>query len=128
MALAALGVKIQPKNPVTAMMSDVETGKIRDDILNEKVLSAILEITVPVERTEEIIRTVWAVEKKIDTIVVLGVGTRCDEDGEERVVAPILESLGYTLKRAKTNLGLGKLQIRELSNETPVSAKEAVTA
>ncbi|MEO7169984.1 MAG: 4Fe-4S dicluster domain-containing protein [Sphingomonas sp.] len=131
MALAALGVKIQPKNPVTAMMSDVETGKIRDDILNEKVLSAILEITVPVERTEEIIRTVWAVEKRIDTIVVLGVGTRCDEDGEERVVAPILESLGYTLKRAKTNLGLGRPQIRELARESAEPAnqpKESVAA
>lgn len=115
MALAALGVKIQPKNPVTAMMSDVDKGIIRDDILNEKVLSAILEITVPVERTEEIIRTVWAVEKKIDTIVVMGVGTRCDPDGEERVVAPILEKLGYTLKRAKTNIGLGKTQIREFA-------------
>ncbi len=125
MALAALGVKIQPKNPVTAMMSDVERGVIREDILNEKVLSAILEITVPVERTEEIIRAVWEVEKRIDTIVVLGVGTRCDEDGEERVVAPILEKLGYKLRRAKTNIGLGKTQIKsfhELATDVEVAA------
>jgi ferredoxin len=126
MALAKLGVKIQPKNPVTAMMSDVENGIIREDILDEKVLSAILEITVPVERVEEIIHTVWAVEKTIDTVVVLGVATRCDEDGEERVVAPILEKLGYTLKRAKTNLGLGRSIIRTL--EPQGSAGEAVTA
>jgi ferredoxin len=117
MALAALGVKIQPKNPITSLMTDLEAGTIREDILDEKILSGILEITVPVERTEEIIRTVWAVEKKIDTIVVLGVGTRCDEDGEERVVAPILEKLGYTLKRAKTNLGLGRPVVRELERD-----------
>ncbi len=117
-ALAALGVKLQPKNPVTAMMSDQETGTIRPDILNEKVLSAILEITVPVERTEEIIRTVWEVEKRIDTIVVLGVATRCDADGEERVVAPILEKLGYQLKRAKTNLGLGRAIIKDLGQSS----------
>ena len=115
MTLAAMGVKIQPKNPVTAMMDNVERGTIRSDILDEKVLSAILEITVPVSRTEEIIRAVWEVEKKIDTVVVLGVGTRCDDEGEERVVAPILEKLGYELKRAKTNLGLGRPQIRTLS-------------
>ena len=126
-ALSALGVKIQPKNPVTAMMTDVETGHIREDILNEKVLSAILEITVPVERTEEIIRTVWEVEKRIDTIVVLGVGTRCDDDGEERVVAPILEKLGYKLRRAKTNIGLGRTVIRELEPRTP-TADEAIAA
>src|SRR6266568_903241 len=51
-------------------------------------------------KTEEIIRLVWEVEKQIDTVVALGVGTRCDSDGEEHVVGPILEKLGYSLERA----------------------------
>jgi ferredoxin len=107
-ALAAVGVRFEPNNPVTTLMTDTATGDIREDILNEKVLSAILELKVPVARTEEIIRVVWEVEKKLDTIVVLGVGTRCGEDGEETVVAPILRKLGYDPQRAKTNLGLGR--------------------
>jgi hypothetical protein len=90
-------------------MTDVKTGTLREDILNEKVMSAILEIKVPVERSEEIIRLVWEVEKRIDTVVALGVGTRCAPDGEEIVVAPILEKLGYKLDRAKTNIGLGRI-------------------
>ena len=61
------------------------------------------------DRTEEIIRLVWEVEKKLDTVVALGVGTRCDEQGEDHVVAPILERLGYKLERAKTNIGLGRI-------------------
>ena len=97
----------EKKNPVTSLMSDVATGTLREDIMDEKVMSAIVEIKVPVERTEEIIRLVWEVEKQLDTVVALGVGTRCDEDGEENVVAPILERLGYKLERAKTNIGLG---------------------
>jgi len=52
---------------------------------------------------------VWDVEQQIDTVVALGVGARCDEDGEENVVAPILEKLGYHLQRAKTNIGLGRV-------------------
>ena len=60
-------------------MSDVATGTIREDILNEKVLSAIVEIKVPVARAEEIIRLVWDVEKRIDTVVTIGAGVRCDE-------------------------------------------------
>ena len=36
-------------------------------------MSAIVEIKVPVERTEEIIRLVWDVEKELDTVVALGV-------------------------------------------------------
>ena len=89
-------------------MSDVATGTLKEDILHEKVLSAIVEIKAPVERTEEIIRLVWEVEKQIDTVVALGVGTRCDSDGAEHLVGPILERLGYSLERAKTNIGVGR--------------------
>ena len=113
-ALAKAGVSFEKKNPVTSLMSDVASGTIREDILNEKVLSAIVEIKVPVERTEEIIRLVWAVEKEIDTVVAVGVGTRCDEDGEDTVVGPILERLGYKLERAKTNIGLGRITNRNV--------------
>ncbi|MGH9659961.1 MAG: DUF362 domain-containing protein, partial [Bryobacteraceae bacterium] len=112
-ALAKAGVSFEKKNPVTSLMSDVATGAIREDILGEKVLSAILEIKVPVARTEEIILLVKEVETQIDTVVAIGVGTRCDERGEENVVAPILEKLGYDLVRAKTNVGLGKITMTE---------------
>ena len=72
------------------------------------MLSAIVEIKVPVARAEEIIRLVWDVEKRIDTVVSIGAGVRCDEHGEDTIVAPILERLGYNLERAKTNIGLGR--------------------
>jgi ferredoxin len=108
-ALARAGVAFEKKNPVTSLMSDVATGAIREDILNEKVLSAIVEIKVALERAEEIIRLVWDVEKQIETVVALGVGVRCDTLGEENVVAPVLEKLGYKLERAKTNIGLGRV-------------------
>src|SRR6202166_4849138 len=108
-ALAQAGVAFEKKNPVTSLMSDVASGTIREDILNEKVLSAIVEIKTRIERTEEIIRLVWEIEKQIETVVALGVGVRCDQEGEETVIAPILEKLGYNLERAKTNIGLGRI-------------------
>ena len=108
-ALAGAGVTFEKKNPVTSLMKDVSKGAIREDILNEKVLSAIVEIKVPVERVEEVIHLVRQVETQIDTVVAIGVGARCDENGEENEVAPILERLGYKLERAKTNIGLGRI-------------------
>lgn len=108
-ALADAGVTFEKRNPITSLMSDVATGTLREDILNEKLMSAIVEIKVPVERVEEVVRLVWDVEKRIDTVVALGVGTRCDENGEDNIVAPILEKLGYSLHRAKTNVGLGRV-------------------
>ena len=108
-ALARAGVDFETRNPITSLMTDVSTGAIRADILNEKLLSAIVEIKVPIARTEEIIRIVRDVETRIDTVVALGVGARCEEDGSEARVAPILERLGYRLERAKTNIGLGRI-------------------
>jgi ferredoxin len=107
--LARAGMTFEKRNPITSLMSDPASGTIREDIMNEKVLSAIIEIKVPVARTEEVIRLVREVEKRLDTVVALGVATRCDVDGEDRAVAPILERLGYKLERAKTNTGLGRI-------------------
>jgi hypothetical protein len=123
-ALAAASVAFEKKNPITSLMSDVATGTIREDILNEKVLSAIIEIKVPVNRAEEIIRLVWDLEKRIDTVVTIGAGVRCDEHGDDTIVAPILERLGYHLERAKTNAGLGRRGTSP-SAETP---QEMVTS
>src|SRR5215831_7301676 len=72
--LAKAGVSFEKKNPITSLMTDVATGTLREDILNEKVMSAIVEIKVPVERTEEIILMVREVEKRLDTVVAIGVG------------------------------------------------------
>jgi hypothetical protein len=118
-ALAKADVKFEKKNPITSLMTDVATGSIREDVMGEKLMSAIIEIKVPVARTEEIVRLVWDVEKQVDTVVALGVGTRCDEHGEENVVGPILERLGYKLHRAKTNTGLGRI-----TNVTKDQSKE----
>lgn len=118
-ALARAGVAFEKRNPFTLLMTDVTTGTLRDDILNEKVLSAIVEIKVPVARTEEILQLVHEVEREVETVVSIGVGTRCDENGEDSLVAPILERMGYKLERAKTNTGLGRV-----SNPSAVHSEE----
>lgn len=113
MALAAAGVPFEKKNPVTALMllpgGDLATGKLPTEVLNEKVLSCICEIKVPLERADEIIQLVRRVEKTIETVTVLGAGTRCENDGDERRLLEILQRNGYNPQRAKTNAGLGRI-------------------
>ena len=76
--------------------------------MNEKVMSAIIEIKVPVARTEEIIRLVWEVEKSSTPWSRWAWARAATRRARDRVVAPILERLGYKLERAKTNTGLGQ--------------------
>lgn len=112
-ALASAKIPFEKRNPLTLLMSDTATGKLKEDVVGEKVLSAIVEIKVPVDRTEEVIRLVHEVEKEINTVVALGVSTRCDDNGEDNILAPILERMGYRLARAKTNTGLGRMTNRD---------------
>jgi ferredoxin len=112
-ALASAKIPFEKRNPLTLLMSDTATGKLKEDVVGEKVLSAIVEIKVPVDRTEEVIRLVHEVEKEINTVVALGVSTRCDDNGEDNILAPILERMGYRLARAKTNTGLGRITNRD---------------
>jgi len=116
-ALAGAGVPFEKNNPVATLMTDSSTGDIRPDILDEKVLSAILEISIPVHDLRRVLNIVQDVEKRIHTPVILGVAVRCDETGEDNMVAPILQELGYHPERAKTNLGLGRINVRQFSRE-----------
>jgi ferredoxin len=107
-ALAKLGVGFEKKNPISHLMTDHSTGDLREDILNEKILSGIVEIKTTIHETPAVLETVREVNKKIDTVTAVGISTRC-EDGEDRTLAPLLDELGFAHHRAKTNMGLGRI-------------------
>jgi len=109
MALARLGVAFEAKNPITHLMTDQASGALKPDLLNEKILSAIVEIKSAVERVPEVLEAVQEASRQIDTVLAIGVSTRCDSSGGEKVLSGLLEEHGYTYHRAKTNLGLGRV-------------------
>jgi hypothetical protein len=107
MALASLPIAFEKKNPVFSLMTDPATGAIREDILDEKVLSAIVELKTTLEHVPQVLRVVEEVAPTLDTIVSIGVATRCDSQGDN-LLEPVLKREGYAAYRAKTNLGLGR--------------------
>ena len=106
-ALARIGIEFEPKNPVTHMMTDRKTGKLRDDILNEKILSAIVEFKTTLENVPAVLRRVDEVSKTLETVVSVGVSTRCDQQGDS-ALDEVLGEEGFASVRGKTNLGLGR--------------------
>jgi spore coat polysaccharide biosynthesis protein SpsF (cytidylyltransferase family) len=114
MALAPLPIAFEKKNPVFSLMSDPGVGAIREDILNEKVLSAIVELKTSLEHVPQILRVVEEVAPTLDTIVSIGVATRCDSQGDN-LLEPLLKREGYTFHRGKTNLGLGRRPVAAAS-------------
>lgn len=107
-ALATLNVVFEPENPLTHLMTDRARGSLREDILNERVLSAIIELKVQMKDLPTVLQTVEKAVKSLDTVISVGVSSKCDPDGgipHEQVCA----EAGYMFSlNGKTNLGLGR--------------------
>jgi len=119
--LAKAGVTFEKNNPITHLMINTTTGELRTDILNEKILSAIVEIKTTIHQVAQVLDIVEEVGERIDTVIAIGISTRC-EDGEDNILGPLLDDLGYYYARAKTNLGLGRV-----TNKIEFKQTEAVT-
>ena len=105
-ALAELGVEFESNNPVTSLMTDRSCGLLQPEILNEKILSAIVEIKTGLERVPMVLKKIKELSPQVETVISIGVSTRCGGAGEDRL-GEILEREGYPTYRGKTNLGLG---------------------
>jgi ferredoxin len=113
MALAPLEPVFETENPVTLLIEDLKTGRMKEAVLNEKVLSAIIELKTGLEKIPAFLRVLEKVQHQIDTVISVGVASRCLSDGtiphEEWV-----RKAGYPLSpNGKTNLGLGRPLFRE---------------
>ncbi|MCP4749967.1 MAG: 4Fe-4S ferredoxin [Proteobacteria bacterium] len=107
-ALALLEVDFEPNNPLNAIMADVEKGCLQEDVLQEKVLSAIIELKLKLNQLPAVLKTVENIAGQLDTVVSVGVASRCGEDGGIPHEPVCLEA-GYTPSpNGKTNLGLGR--------------------
>jgi hypothetical protein len=110
MALASIDVVFEEKNPVTGLMIDPSTGFIDPEVLNEKVMSAIIEFRVPMADVADVFQVLRRVAEEVDTVMAIGVAARCDELGESELER-LLPPLGFQVLRAKTNLGLGRVGV-----------------
>ena len=114
-AVSRHGVDFAAKNPVTSLMADPKTGKIVEEVLDEKVLSAIVEFTVPVEVLPSVLETLRGVSAEIDTVFSLDLISRVEPDGTVPA-AGLLEALGASPSvNGKTNVGLGRPLAEEVS-------------
>jgi len=111
--LAPLEPFFEPQNPVTHLMADPKTGKMKEEVLDEKVMSAIIEMKTRLERIPKILEALEKVGREVDTVISVGVSSKCLPDGsvphEEWV-----RKAGYRLSpNGKTNLGMGRPFFKE---------------
>jgi NAD-dependent dihydropyrimidine dehydrogenase PreA subunit len=112
-AAAQLGVDFEKINPTTSLMSDPASGTFKTDVLNEKVVSAIIEFSLELERLPELFKIMEKVAPELEAVFSLDIATRIDTDGSVPT-APYIQDTGlWVAPNGKTNVGLGRPLYKE---------------
>ena len=114
MAVARLGVEFEKANPTTSLMEDPMTGKFKKDVLQENVLSAILEFCVRLEQLPELFDILKKVAREIDTVFSLDLASRVNPDWTVPTVVCAERSGLWVSPNGKTNVGLGRPLAKEV--------------
>ena len=108
-ALLQYNIDFEEKNPVKYLMSNMKTGEFLMEVLNEKVLSIIIEFIVSEEMVSQILDTLREVSKDLNTVFSISLAGRILDDGTIPV-KNILDNLQINYRpNAKINLGMGRL-------------------
>ena len=106
--LTQLGIELEPQNPLTQLIENKATGELKKEVLEEKVLSAIVECIIPLDRAQEVLAEVKKLANQVNT--VFSVDLICKVAPDKSL--PILKELDRAeLKRSsngKVNVGLGR--------------------
>jgi len=107
-ALARLGVTFAENNPVTKLMVDRKSGKITDEVLDEKVMSAIIECVFPMDKMKDVLRTLTELAPKLHTVVSVECINKVEPD-DSLPMDTVLREMGIPRRiNGKTNVGLGR--------------------
>ena len=108
MAMARCGLEFEECSPLTEIMADRATGRLKEEYLPAHMLSIIVEGNIPAEGLPRVIEALKEVSGQIDTVFSLGLISRVDAEGNTPLLDEI-ERLGLPRPvRGKVNVGLGR--------------------
>jgi hypothetical protein len=111
-ALARLGVEFEPNNPLTGLLINKQTGEMNPEVLDEKVLSAIIEMLIPLDKVNAVLETLEEVAAEIDTVFSVDLVSRVAADDSVPTAELMKKSGKWFSYNGKTNVGLGHLRVK----------------
>ncbi len=108
MALAKIGVEFEPQNPCTQVMADPSKGTMKEEVKNEKALSAIIEMAVPIEKAKEVLQTIREVSTQVSCPFSVEMFGRVAKDGSLPALELLREINWEPAPNVKMNTGLGR--------------------
>jgi hypothetical protein len=106
--LVKMGGHFEEQNPLTGLLKNKGGSEFKEEVLDEKVLSIIIEFKVPSARLQEALEELERCAAEIDTVFSLGLIDRVSAEGLMENVQKVKE-LGYSPSiNAKVNIGIGR--------------------
>lgn len=106
--LLKMGVIFEKDNPVRGLVDENDPGIFKQDVLEEKVLSAIHEFLVPSEEVESILPKLKELCDSSNTVITACIVDKVTPDGRTPNREAAEKAGFWTSVNAKVNAGLGK--------------------
>lgn len=110
--LVNLGAHFEELNPLRSLLKDKNRSAFKEEVLDEKVLSIIIEFSISSSRVQEVLDELKKCTAEIDTVFSVGLIDKVSDGGSmenyERA-----RQLGYHPSiNAKVNIGVGRPQAK----------------
>ena len=107
-ALANIGIEFEEGNPLTHLMEDRKKGTIAPQYKGERLVSAIVEFCVMIDKLPEVLKVTQEVAKTLETVFSLDI-VGCYEDDGTLPILDVLKAQALEPRiNSKVNLGLGR--------------------
>lgn len=107
-AVRKMGLPILEDNPLYGLLEEDGSGRFKKEFVNEKVLSAILELRMEEKDLETVLPAILELLNDVDTVVSVGLVTRFGENAALPVVDKLASMNIPVRPNAKINVGLGR--------------------
>jgi hypothetical protein len=106
--LTELGITLEPQNPLTQLIENKAKGELKKEVLEEKVLSAIVECIIPLDRAQEILGEIKRIAAEVETVFSVDLICKVAPDKSLPILEEV-EKAGLTRSpNGKVNVGLGR--------------------
>jgi len=79
MALARIGIEIHPCNPLRGLIEDPKSGRLFPEVLEEKVLSVIVECIIAEDRLHAVLDTIRRTARGLRSVCTVGLIRRFED-------------------------------------------------
>jgi ferredoxin len=99
------GYDVPSHNPVSELIADPTTGALKPEILNEKVISCLVEFLLPENASGELMGMVRELAGEVETVFNVSVALRA-ADGGQTPLTKIFRPDVFSLPNGKVNIGM----------------------